>query len=58
MYKEPWAKLIMSMMPKTSVKPAASKNSIKPNCKPLSSCSTIKTAFKARPDQRILHADT
>jgi len=31
----------MSMMPKTRVSPAASMNSISPNCSPFSDCSTI-----------------
>jgi hypothetical protein len=38
-YKEPWAKFISPMTPKIRVKPAAIKNSIMPNCKPLRSCS-------------------
>src|SRR5262245_64575566 len=42
MYSEPCARLIMSMMPKTSVRPAASRNSINPNCNPLSDCSAIR----------------
>src|SRR6185312_15200878 len=36
---EPCARLTRSMMPKTSVSPAASKNSSKPNCRPLRHCS-------------------
>src|SRR4051812_32002326 len=32
----------MSMMPNTSVRPAASRNSISPNCRPLSDCSRIR----------------
>ena len=39
MYNAPWARLIMSMMPNTRVKPEASKNNIKPNCNPLRLCS-------------------
>src|SRR6185436_11640982 len=42
MYSEPCARLIMSMMPKTSVRPAASRNSIRPNCSPLSDCSAMR----------------
>ncbi len=45
MYSDPWARLTMSMMPNTSVNPAASKNSMSPNCNPLSDCSTSSTAF-------------
>src|SRR5690606_16911773 len=41
MYSEPCARLTMSMMPNTSVRPAASKNSIRPNCRPFSSCSSM-----------------
>src|SRR5690606_18375591 len=40
MYSEPWARLIRSMMPNTSVSPAASRNSIRPNCRLLSNCSS------------------
>src|SRR5262245_31788172 len=47
MYSEPCARLIMSMMPNTSVRPAASRNSINPNCRPLRACSTIRTQVKA-----------
>src|SRR5882672_2896357 len=43
MYSEPCARLIMSMMPNTSVRPAASRNSIKPNCRPLRACSRTRT---------------
>src|SRR5258708_31285670 len=32
----------MSMMPNTSVSPAASRNSIKPSCSPFNSCSAIR----------------
>ena len=32
----------MSMMPNTSVSPAASRNSISPNCNPFRDCSTIR----------------
>jgi hypothetical protein len=32
----------MSMMPNTSVRPAASRNSINPNCRPFSDCSTMR----------------
>ena len=42
MYSDPCARLIMSMTPKTSVSPAASRNSMKPSCRPLSVCSTIR----------------
>src|SRR5712692_8206765 len=36
----------MSMMPNTSVSPAASRNSISPNCRPFSICSTIRMGDK------------
>src|SRR5574339_104429 len=39
MYREPCARLTRSMMPNTSVKPAASMNSSRPNCRPLRHCS-------------------
>ena len=42
MYSDPCARLIMSMMPNTSVRPAASRNSISPNCRPFSDCSRIR----------------
>ncbi|CFN66451.1 Uncharacterised protein [Bordetella pertussis] len=32
---------MMSMMPNTRVRPAAIRNSINPNCRPFSNCSTI-----------------
>src|SRR5688500_17898362 len=44
MYSEPCARLIMSMMPNTSVRPAASRNSIRPNCTPFSVCSRKRVA--------------
>src|SRR2546429_2197310 len=44
MYSDPCARLIMSMMPKTSVSPAASRNSISPNCRPFSDCSRTRIA--------------
>src|SRR5688572_21824725 len=47
MYSEPWARLIMSMMPNTSVRPAASRNNIKPNCRPLSACSSTRMSMIA-----------
>src|SRR5581483_804801 len=39
MYSEPCARLTRSMMPNTSVRPAASMNSSRPNCRPLRHCS-------------------
>src|SRR5712664_3176997 len=36
----------MSMMPNTSVSPAASRNSISPNCRPLSACSVMRIQGK------------
>ena len=39
MYSEPCARLTRSMMPKTSVRPAASRNSSMPNCTPFKHCS-------------------
>src|SRR5438067_8610323 len=44
MYSEPCARLIMSMMPNTSVSPAASRNSISPNCTPFRDCSRKRIA--------------
>src|SRR5262245_38487131 len=46
MYSEPCARLIMSMMPNTSVRPAASRNSINPNCRPLRACSVMRIQDK------------
>src|SRR5258706_874036 len=67
MYSEPCARLIMSMMPNTSVRPAASRNSIRPNCTPFSACSRkritdIQIGDGARtnpgsvPEFQLLHA--
>src|SRR5688500_13198480 len=42
----------MSMMPNTSVRPAASRNSISPNCRPLSPCSRIRIQDRSA----LLHA--
>src|SRR5665213_707286 len=39
MYSDPWARLITFMIPKTSVNPDASKNSMTPNCNELNNCS-------------------
>src|SRR5919197_5313084 len=40
MKSDPCARLTRFMMPKTSVSPAAMRNSITPNCRPLRPCST------------------
>src|SRR5688572_10802361 len=40
MYSEPWARFTKFMMPKTSVSPAASRNSRTPSCRPFSACVT------------------
>src|SRR3954452_22077761 len=43
----------MSMTPKTSVSPAASRNSMRPNCRPFSACSrTRTTGMGSRRDAR------
>jgi hypothetical protein len=44
MYREPWARFTTSMIPRTRVRPADSRNSMSPNWTPLRSCSTTKTA--------------
>ena len=44
MYSEPCARLISPITPNTSVSPAAIRNSITPNCTPLSSCSITSVA--------------
>ena len=44
MYSDPCARFIMSITPNTSVSPAASRNSISPNCRPLSNCSAMRVA--------------
>src|SRR5919201_3956683 len=43
MYSEPCARLTRFMMPKTSVRPAAIRNSMTPNCSPLRHCSTTRS---------------
>src|ERR687891_605789 len=48
MYSEPCARLIISMMPNTSVRPAARRNSISPNCRLFSDCSRSKIGVRAR----------
>src|SRR5437868_1866862 len=45
MYSEPCARLTRFMMPKTSVRPAAIRNSMTPNCSPLRHCSTTRSQF-------------
>src|SRR5258706_8683369 len=45
MYSEPCARFTRFMMPKTSVRPAAIRNSITPSCSPLSVCSRTRTKF-------------
>ncbi len=39
MYTEPWARLMSPMMPNTSVRPAAIRNSMTPSCSPFRTCS-------------------
>src|SRR5690349_24865321 len=48
MYSEPCARLTRFMMPKTSVRPAAIRNSMTPNCSPLRHCSTTRSQFNGR----------
>src|SRR5258708_1325427 len=57
MYSEPCARLIMSMMPNTSVRPAASRNSIRPSCKPFSTCSTIRESGIRTRDSLSRHCE-
>src|SRR6266702_6424374 len=45
MSNEPCARFTRFMMPKTSVRPAAIKNSITPSCSPLRVCSRTRTIF-------------
>src|SRR5215471_18183020 len=46
----------MSMMPNTSVRPAASRNSIRPNCRPFRNCSRMRTQDTRFPDRcELLH---
>src|SRR6185295_9589701 len=45
MYSEPCARFTMFMMPNTSVRPAAIRNSITPYCRPFSSCSKRRGKF-------------
>src|SRR3954468_11670151 len=58
-YSEPCARLIMSMMPNTSVRPAASRNSMRPNWTPFSPCSKKRIAdinWGLTPINALLHA--
>src|SRR5262249_56747774 len=48
MYSEPCARLTRFMMPKTSVRPAAIRNSMTPNWSPLRHCSTTRSQFNGR----------
>src|SRR4051795_1372332 len=54
MYSEPCARLTKSMMPNTSVSPAASRNSSRPNCNPFKNCSTTTSMdlYRAETKQR------
>src|SRR5262249_2221388 len=45
MYSEPCARLTRSMIPNTSVSPAASRNTISPNGRPFRVCSKIRVAI-------------
>src|SRR5712691_2720755 len=45
MWSEPCARFTRFMMPKTSVRPAAIRNSITPSCSPLRVCSRTSTRF-------------
>src|SRR5512137_1428651 len=49
MYSDPCARFSTSMMPKTSVRPAAIRNSISPNCRPLSNCSKTRVLVIVEP---------
>src|SRR5262245_60092060 len=49
MYREPCARLTRFMMPNTSVRPAASRNSMTPNCRPLRTCSTTRSPVNVAP---------
>src|SRR4029077_6898924 len=46
MYSEPCGRFTRFMMPKTSVRPAAIRNSITPSCSPLSVCSRTRMRLK------------
>src|SRR5947207_14171369 len=49
----------MSMMPNTSVSPAASRNSISPNCTPFSACSRKRIAdMKSGSEPELIRALT
>src|SRR5262245_39946312 len=55
MYSEPCARFTRSMMPKISVRPAASRNSSNPNCSPLRHCSrtsSIRIPRRRHPPMR------
>src|SRR5687768_8050474 len=54
MYSEPWARFTKLMIPNTSVKPAASRNSRTPYCSPLSSWARRSVALMAFSLQRAL----
>ena len=49
MNSEPCARLMTRMMPNTSVTPTAIRNSIRPNCTPLKSCSTRSASVMTAP---------
>src|SRR5512140_1521441 len=55
MYSEPCARLMVSMMPSTSVSPAASRNSIRPSCRPFSACSAARVAVTASLHRALAH---
>ncbi|MNT69674.1 hypothetical protein D3C72_2080060 [compost metagenome] len=48
MNSEPCDRFITSMMPKTSVRPAAMRNSMSPKPAPLSNCSKTSIGFMVR----------
>src|SRR5258708_37194207 len=52
MWSEPCARLTKSIMANTSVNPAASKNSSRPNCNPFRNCSTTSSMDTLREAER------
>src|SRR5688572_21411770 len=48
MYSEPCARFTMSMMPKISVRPAATRNSSRPSCRPFRHCSRTRSIDNPR----------
>src|SRR6185295_3924164 len=53
MYCTPWARLMKSITPNTSVSPAATRNNSTPSCSPLNSCTTNSAVDMGRSGLRM-----